>query len=424
LTDLGFFPSSKEQHKEQQTEPIISVSKREEKVTAQLAFSSTAEQEIRSSGPALDGEEVRVQSAFLPPTTEARLRAVPARPALQPSPLPSSEQQTTTQNTGPLKRIRLRRFIVVGLFCLAMLGAGAFAYTGSSGTAQNGPVVVHQPVAAGQQGNSSLNNALPETRTIAVGAYPFITIKGHKGNVSISAGGAGSVVIKASNNSKNLASTIGSKGIQYTQSRDKQGRDFITIVTMPVYNNVNYNVSAPSSALVKVEVDSGSIVVNGVSGVNIVTTNGSLNIENVSGPIEVSTENGDITGNNIKGQMTMQTVHGSIRDNNVNGQLKAVTQDGDVIVKQATLYGQSILKTQYGSVRFTGTIDRRGTYTMGTQSGDVDLTLSAPVAFQLHASTNSGSVSNELGSNDIGDAPQAQITITIGSGSVVVKRAV
>jgi len=296
-----------------------------------------------------------------------------------------------------------------------MLGAFASIHTYTTNP-ENSPVPTHQQVSSGQQEN----NAVPGTRNISVGTDPSIVIKGYKGNVSIYAGSAGSVIIKTNNNGKNF----NSESIQYTQSRDEQGHDFINIVTKAMYSSVNYEVSAPSTAQVKVEVDSGSISVDGVSGVTIDTISGSLAIEDVNGPIGVSTENGDITVRNIKGQMTMETRNGSIRGNNVNGQLKAVTQNGDIIVKQAMLNGQSVLKTQQGSVRFTGTIDPRGTYAMETHSGDVDLTLPAHVAFQLHASTNSGSVSNEFGNNDIGSTPQAQVIINIGSGSVIVKRAI
>jgi hypothetical protein len=415
LAGLEFFSNPREQ----ETEPTIPVSKRERKATSQLAPSSTTEHGSASPDPFLNAKDSELQPPFLPLTTEARLRAVPARPTQRPPALPSSDQQEASQSTAPLKRIRLRPLILVGLLCLSMLGA--FAYTQiPRSISGDEPVVVHQRASSDQQGT----NFMSGSRDFSVGEYPSILIKGHRGNVSIAAGNPGSVIIKTNKNGKSLTSNSDSSGIQYTQSRDRHGRDFINIITEPGYSNVNYNVSAPSTALVKVEVDSGSIFVDGLSGVSINTTSGSLDIENVNGPIEISTENGDITVNNIKGQMAVETINGSIRGNNVRGQLKAVTQNGDVIVKQAALNGQSILKTQQGSVRFIGTLDRRGSYTMETHSGDVDLTLSALVAFQLHASTSSGSVSNEFGRNNIGDAPQAQITINIGSGSVVVKRAI
>jgi DUF4097 and DUF4098 domain-containing protein YvlB len=119
----------------------------------------------------------------------------------------------------------------------------------------------------------------------------------------------------------------------------------------------------------------------------------------------------------------MDAGSGSIRATGVNGQLLATTRSGDVVIREATLSGQSALKTNSGSVRFEGALDPKGTYQMATNSGDIDLTLPANAAFQLAATTGSGSVNNAFGNNIVGTAPQAQITATIGSGSVIVDKA-
>lgn len=402
---------------ERTTEPTIPISKRGGKITSQLTRSFTTGQEIHPPDLLTDTKDASLQPLLLPPTTENRLRAVPARPAQKPgtpSTLPPPEQKITGQNTTPLKRIRLRPIILVGLLCLFLLGTFAYIYPPTTAL-KNTSVPMHHQNSSGQQEDNSISG----TRNIVVGAYPSIMIKGHRGNVTISAGRAGSVIVKTNSNGKNP----NSKGIQYTQSRDGQGHDFISITTNPMYSDVNYNVSAPDTASVKVEVDSGSISVDGINGVSIITISGSLDIENANGPIHVSTENGDITVHNIKGQIMLESRNGSIRGNNINGQLTAITQDGDVMVKQVILHDQSVLKTQQGSVRFAGTIDPTGTYTMATQSGDVDLTLPALIVFQLHASTRSGSISNAFSNYASGNTSQAQIIINIGSGSVTVKKA-
>jgi hypothetical protein len=402
---------------ERATEPISPVSKREGKITSQLTRPSTTEQEAYLPDPLTDTKDARLQPLLLPPTTENRLRAVPARPVQKPgtpSALPSPDQKTTGQNIPPLKRIRLRPILLIGLLCLSILGTFAYIHPFTT-TLENSSVSMRHQNSSDQQENNSLSG----TRTISVGAYPSIMIKGHRGNVTISAGSTGSVVVRTNSNGKNS----NSKGIQYTKSRDEQGHDFINIVTKPIYSSVNYSVSAPSTASVKVAIDSGSISVDGISGVSITTSSGSLEIENVNGPIQVSTENGDITVHNVKGKITLAARNGSIKGNNVNGQLTAITHNGDVTIKQTILHDQSVLKTQQGSVHFTGTIDPTGTYTMETQSGDVDLILPALVTFQLHASTRSGSISNAFGNQDMDNTPQAQIIISIGSGSVTVKRA-
>jgi len=93
-------------------------------------------------------------------------------------------------------------------------------------------------------------------------------------------------------------------------------------------------------------------------------------------------------------------------------------------VREATLSGTSVMETNHGSVRFAGSIDSQGTYTMKTLSGDINLTLPGTTAFQLEANTGSGSVNNEFGSATVGDAPRARITATVGNGSITVNKAV
>jgi DUF4097 and DUF4098 domain-containing protein YvlB len=167
------------------------------------------------------------------------------------------------------------------------------------------------------------------------------------------------------------------------------------------------------------------VSVAGVNGANIDTNSGSLNITDISGPVNVSTINGDVIAQNIKGQMSMESMNGSIRATAVAGQLRAVTQNGDVVIREAVLNGQSAMKTNYGLVRFSGTLDPRGTYMLGTHSGNVNLALPGNSAFQLHASTGSGSIYNEFGRNIVGSAPLAQITISIiGGGSIAINKSV
>ncbi len=263
----------------------------------------------------------------------------------------------------------------------------------------------------------------PVTRSFQVGDHPLVVINGHSSNVDIHTGNAGSVTITAKRHGSGLGPNPNDTKILYNQSQDSQGRDHLTIGSDPALRDIDYDVTVPASAQVQVTVDSGSVAANGTSGVSIDTGSGSLDVENVQGPVNIHTDSGDITARNLKGPMTMDVSSGSIRVDGVNGQLKATTSSGDVVVRAATLSGQSALKTNSGSVRFAGALDPKGSYQLATNSGDIDLTLPANAAFQLSATTGSGSINNAFGNNIVGTAPRAQITATIGSGSVVVDKA-
>ncbi len=263
----------------------------------------------------------------------------------------------------------------------------------------------------------------PVTRSFQVGDHPVVVINGHGSDVDIRAGNAGSVIITAKSHGSSLGPNPNDTKILYNQSQDSQGRDHLTIGADPAFRDIDYDVTVPASAQVQVTVNSGSIAASGISGITIDTGSGSLDVENVQGPVNIHTDSGDITAHNLTGQMTMDAGSGSIHATGVNGQLKATTLSGDVIVSEASLSGQSALKTNSGSVRFEGALDPKGTYEMATNSGDIDLTLPANAAFQLTATTGSGSVNNAFGNNIVGAVPRAQITATIGSGSVTVDKA-
>ena len=354
--------------------------------------------------------------------------------------LPLSAKQTAvpdtrlaTQKTKVPARRRKRVFaFVLILVLLALLISGTFIYANGRATRSDvKPVAVHTggvhaggaPATAPSRttnggSNATGNYAGPGTRNFQVGEHPLLVIKGQGGDVNIHAGNAGTLVVTAKAHGNN-----NSAGILYNQANDGQGHDRISITTNRGYMNIDYDITAPSTAVVQVQVNGGSIVVDGMSGVTIDTGGGNLDIEDIHGPVNVYTENGDITANALMGAVDMEVGNGgSIRASNINGSLKAVSHSGDVVVREAALQGASILQTNYGSVRFDGTIDPQGSYTMRTINGNIDLTFPGNAAFQLAASTGSGSVYNAFGSTSVGYGPRAQIMANVTNGSVTVNR--
>jgi hypothetical protein len=364
----------------------------------------------------------------LPPTTDARLRAIPARP------VPNQSQQTaklslqeiTGQTTShPLKRIRLRPLfkslkasLMLTLLCILVAG-GAFAYFHfpSRAPQASNSITIHQRASPPHIQQHS--EATPESNSIAVGDHPIIEIQGYRGNVNIAAGKAGSIVIKTSSNQ--VANAGANNLLHYTQSHDKQGHDLVRITNQTTNQSINYEILSPRTTEVRLTIDSGSIAIEGINGVTITATNGSVSVQNVTGPTSISTQNGDIALNNVKGAMMAQTNSGSIKGNTINGQFKAITQNGDVIIQHGVLHGQSLLQTRQGSITYTGAIDPKGDYKMNSQSGNVDLTLPTNTTMQLHASAQSGTVSNAF--HDTNSTPHAQVFINVGSGSITIKKA-
>jgi len=255
-------------------------------------------------------------------------------------------------------------------------------------------------------------------RSFQTGPHPLVVIKGHKGDMNISTGGNGTVLVNAR---KQGSSSSGSANmqVQYAQSKDERGQDRLDITTPQGNANIDFDVMVPAAAQVQIQMDGGTIAVNGISGVTIDTFSGNLDMENISGPVDVQTENGDITARSLNGSVKMQTQNGSIRVNTINGQVQALTQNGDVIMRKATLRSQSVLETNNGSVRVDGSLAPNGSYRLKTTRGDINLSLPANTAFQLSAHTASGSVSNDFGASIVGAAPRSLVNLTIGGGGSI-----
>ena len=313
---------------------------------------------------------------------------------------------------------------LAGLFLIVLiLGIGIYLYyvTPVSSTVgrHNSATIV--------PANSAVHNTVhtpagPANRQFQVGAHPLLTIKGHECDVNIHAGHAGIINVIVHKRSTNLAPDPNAIHVLYDQSTDTQGRNHITVSTDPAYKDIDYDVTVPAATQVNIEVNAGSVAASGIAGIAIDTGSGSLELENIHGPLDVHTESGDITVQHIVGTMFMEASSGSIRANDIRGSLKAITRSGDVVAGDAVLNGQSILKTNSGSVSFTGSLDVKGSYQLETYSGDIDLTLPENAAFALNANIDSGSINNEFGGNQVGHTPRAQIMVSIRSGSVNVNK--
>lgn len=81
---------------------------------------------------------------------------------------------------------------------------------------------------------------------------------------------------------------------------------------------------------------------------------------------------------------------GSVAIKGVSGQMQVTTVDGSINIGDGTLSGTSTLQTDTGSVNFQGSLDPQGTYDFESSTGDVNLALPADATFHLNASAGAG----------------------------------
>lgn len=347
-------------------------------------------------------------------------------------PLPQLSHTVRKKRRASSNRHRFFTLIILIALLVLGVGIGSYAYivfivprnTSFSTHSKSQAQTAHIPASSGNQNrpaNAPLNT---ESKTFHIGDHPSLRVKAHSSNINIHAGDAQTVIVAAKQQGNHSLVDENDPNIQYTQTQDAQGHDQIGITTRPGDKNIDYDLTVPATTQVQIETDAGSISVDGIGGITIDTNSGSLDIANVQGSVNVYTESGDITARTITGPTTLEAVNGSIRATAINGTVKAITQNGDVVVRQTNLQGASALETNNGSVSFDGSLDPQGSSKLKTNSGDVTLSIPASTAFQLTASTGSGSIHNEFGSTTVGNTPRTQITISIGNGSITINKAV
>jgi serine/threonine protein kinase len=362
------------------------------------------------------------QAATLPPVNRPIIKE-PVNQTKQPAKATEAQAAALPTIEKPVSRVkapakRASLLFLAGVVLLVILLLGTFAYMakGHIPSSNDGLPPVHH---SAKNTNTTSTYSQPGSKSFHVEEHLELVIKGHNSNVNIHTDNANTATVTTSLHGNNPGQAANNVTIQYAQSIDKQGHDHLNVTTNPLTSDIDYNVTVPASTQVRIEVTSGSIVVDGIDGVTINTGGGNLDIADIHGSVHAYTESGNITARAISGEMEMMSVNGSIRASNINGPIQAITQNGEVVVGGAMLDGQSTLETTNGSVHFQGSIDPQGSYKMTTNRGNIDVTLPANAAFQVDASTHSGNIHNAFGNTAVGSAPRAPIMITIGNGGSI-----
>lgn len=142
--------------------------------------------------------------------------------------------------------------------------------------------------------------------------------------------------------------------------------------------------------------------------------------------------NTDVQSNKDFGQVDIGGVHGNVtvHDNigdvflhDVSGTVNASTNAGKIEADNTHLSGNSVLKSDNGSVSFQGDLDPHGTYDFETNNGSVDLTLPENSSFHINANSNAGgNLNNEFGGTTVGSNPSADVTVRTGVGDITISK--
>lgn len=126
---------------------------------------------------------------------------------------------------------------------------------------------------------------------------------------------------------------------------------------------------------------------------------------------------------------------GSISVDGICGQLSCATDAGSVKATGVRLRGHSKLKTDAGSVTFSGALDPTGSYQMTTDAGNVNITLPEDASFRLDAKTDVGTINSDFPLDiqrdfpggkarcDIGFSPRPSLKLRTDVGTITIRQA-
>lgn len=132
--------------------------------------------------------------------------------------------------------------------------------------------------------------------------------------------------------------------------------------------------------------------------------------------------------------LKLKTDAGNIHVHGISGQMVLSSDAGSISAGQVLLRGQSKLKTDVGSVTFVGAVDPGGSYQFETDVGSVNVTLPTKASFYLDAKTDVGSFHSDFpisqtrntpgskASGSVGDAPSAKLVLRSDVGSIKLRR--
>jgi DUF4097 and DUF4098 domain-containing protein YvlB len=231
-------------------------------------------------------------------------------------------------------------------------------------------------------------------RTLNVSGPVDLEVLTHSGDVTVRAGGSGSVSIHGK-------IFVGDHWLMGSREADvhtieanppiRQEGNSIHIEYVEMKNiSVDYEITVPADTTIRTHSGSGDQVIEGTHG-----------------NVDVQTGSGDVKLKNLTGAVTLQTGSGDVRAREISGPVKGGTGSGDVEIEETgagdialhtgsgniTARGvQGGFRGEAGSGNVTAEGTQRGSWEIHTGSGNVTVRLPSSAAFDADISTSSGSV--------------------------------
>lgn len=280
-------------------------------------------------------------------------------------------------------------------------------------------------------------------RTLTVTGPVDLDVSTGSGDIDVRSGPVGSVQvtgrIKVSGWSDNAEEKVRkleqNPPIQQTGNSIRVG--YISDPELRRNVSIDYQIVVPQATSLMSQSGSGDQKIDGIKGpVRARSGSGDMHISSIGSRLEAHTGSGDLQMNDVNGDVLARAGSGNIQANGVAGAFDAETGSGDVGLRQ-TAPGEVRVRTGSGGVDLhgvrgmvnadtgSGDVTVEGTpggeWKLGAGSGTITLRMPSSAAFDLDASTSSGSISLNHSVSVSGNISRHSIHGKAGSGGSLVE---
>lgn len=177
--------------------------------------------------------------------------------------------------------------------------------------------------------------------------------------------------------------------------------------------SIDYDVTVPAGTKVDGAINSGSVELDGVAGVNLKSDSGRVTMRHISGKVNLDSSSGSIEVSDVSDAVTIRSESGRVAVNDVRGAVSVEADSGSV---EATGVGGPVaVHASSGSV--TAGLSSAQDVKVKADSGSVTVTVPR-AAYRLLTNTDSGRVSGDVHDDATGTH---RLDLQTDSGSITVR---
>jgi DUF4097 and DUF4098 domain-containing protein YvlB len=259
------------------------------------------------------------------------------------------------------------------------------------------------------------------SRTIKVGKGASLDLSNVSGDVTVRGGPGDEIEIEAEKTGHGDPSRV---KIEVSQTGDrvrvetkysKGGHDHVS---------VEFDVTVPWETEVEAKSVSGTVQVEGVRG--------ELQAESVSGEVIVRGAQNLLVAQSVSGSVEVESaaaladaeissVSGDVQVRGLKApEVEVSSVSGDITLTD-TICERVSMESVSGGLRYSGPLAPSGRYEFQTHSGDVRISISNDVGFELEAETFSGDISSDFPLTVRGKRGRRELSGVYGDGSAVIE---